>query len=564
MEQTNQRGVHFMMADGGFSVEGNENIQEILSKQLYLCQFICALSILRTGGNFVCKIFDIFTPFSVGLCYLLYLCFERICIHKPVTSRPANSERYIICEGARENRHIVRDYFHQINNDLNEYFRNDKSDLDVNTIVPLDILKNDKNFFNYIKDSNEKIGNIQIHNLIKIRTFAANRSLYDTRQSEMLEKCLHYWKIPDKKRECLTFEAQFEQQQQQFEKKQRNPRFIKKKVVFKPELINYRNLFNHFNYEMNNYKIKSDINSMIMSKFKDLNEDIWNENFKKCSIYDYKCTIGCGNLVLLLGCGNTIVYEMDLKSSLNCLNGFNNENYNCEDWKILDPSFSIELPRETLILAEKCVEYKGEDKRQLHSNAIHIIDAFFIEGENMIVNDGKIISFEERNKKLEIFIKSITKKSRKNLNPIRMRELIDIHQIETVLFDNFVAKKPKSRSIQLKYGIHIPMNKMHQNQFNTDTDTFVYPSGIYFFKNIQNPWSIVFSKRTKKHYYYNTDTNKSSFDLPLDSLFFSPPRYYLQNGFTWKIKSEEFEIEDQTHNNILTKTKLINYINKFL
>ena len=35
---TEGRGVHFMMADGGFSVEGRENIQEILSKQLYLCQ----------------------------------------------------------------------------------------------------------------------------------------------------------------------------------------------------------------------------------------------------------------------------------------------------------------------------------------------------------------------------------------------------------------------------------------------------------------------------------------------------------------------------------------------
>ncbi len=33
----------------GFSVEGRENIQEILSKQLYLCQFLCAISILRTG-----------------------------------------------------------------------------------------------------------------------------------------------------------------------------------------------------------------------------------------------------------------------------------------------------------------------------------------------------------------------------------------------------------------------------------------------------------------------------------------------------------------------------------
>ncbi len=42
----------------------------------------------------MCKVFDMFTPFSVGLFYLLYRSFERVCIFKPVTSRPANSERY--------------------------------------------------------------------------------------------------------------------------------------------------------------------------------------------------------------------------------------------------------------------------------------------------------------------------------------------------------------------------------------------------------------------------------------------------------------------------------------
>ena len=92
-------------------MEGQENIQEILLKQLVLCQYLCALSILRTGkyallmfilvlslslgGHFVCKVFDMFTPFSVGLFYLLYRCFDEVCIFKPVTSRPANSERYI-------------------------------------------------------------------------------------------------------------------------------------------------------------------------------------------------------------------------------------------------------------------------------------------------------------------------------------------------------------------------------------------------------------------------------------------------------------------------------------
>lgn len=46
---TGGHGIHFMMADGGFSVEGQENIQEILSKQLYLCQFLVALGIVRVG-----------------------------------------------------------------------------------------------------------------------------------------------------------------------------------------------------------------------------------------------------------------------------------------------------------------------------------------------------------------------------------------------------------------------------------------------------------------------------------------------------------------------------------
>ena len=72
LENTNGLGVHFMMADGGFSVEGQENIQEILSKQLYLCQFLVALNIVRVGGHFVCKLFDVFTPFSAGLLYLMY------------------------------------------------------------------------------------------------------------------------------------------------------------------------------------------------------------------------------------------------------------------------------------------------------------------------------------------------------------------------------------------------------------------------------------------------------------------------------------------------------------
>lgn len=143
LDNTDRKGVHFLMADGGFSVEGQENLQEILSKQLLLCQFLMALSIVRTGGHFICKTFDLFTPFSVGLVYLLYCCFERVCLFKPITSRPANSERYVVCKGLKVGIDDVRDYLFAVNIKLNQ-LRN--TDSDVNLVVPLEVIKGDHEF----------------------------------------------------------------------------------------------------------------------------------------------------------------------------------------------------------------------------------------------------------------------------------------------------------------------------------------------------------------------------------------------------------------------------------
>lgn len=58
-------------------MDGNEILQEVLSKQLYTCQCLMALQIVRPLGHFVTKVFDLFTLYSVGLVYLMYQCFER-------------------------------------------------------------------------------------------------------------------------------------------------------------------------------------------------------------------------------------------------------------------------------------------------------------------------------------------------------------------------------------------------------------------------------------------------------------------------------------------------------
>lgn len=108
------------------------------------------------GGNFICKLFDIFTPFSVGLIYLLRTCFQEISIHKPNTSRPANSERYVICKGRNSESEIenVLSYFMDCHEFM--WINNKNKDKDILEIVPLNILLNDEEFHSYIYTSNNE------------------------------------------------------------------------------------------------------------------------------------------------------------------------------------------------------------------------------------------------------------------------------------------------------------------------------------------------------------------------------------------------------------------------
>lgn len=192
-----QSGVHFMMSDGGFSVEGQENVQEILSKQLYLCQCLVALSIVRVNGHFVTKLFDVFTPFSVGLIYLMYKCFKQVTIIKPNTSRPANSERYLVCKWKKSNTDTIRQHLFDVNQKM---FDNTIAPNDVLELVPLSVLNADEEFMNYIYDSNNRIGHNQVLGLMKIAAFCKDDSLTEPRQADLKLRCLEMWKVPNQMR----------------------------------------------------------------------------------------------------------------------------------------------------------------------------------------------------------------------------------------------------------------------------------------------------------------------------------------------------------------------------
>lgn len=85
-------------ADGGFD-EGNDfNNKEQLHYFLILNEIYSAIALQKRGGSFILKVFDIFTETSIQLLYLLNTIYEEIYVYKPKTSRPTNSEKYIICK----------------------------------------------------------------------------------------------------------------------------------------------------------------------------------------------------------------------------------------------------------------------------------------------------------------------------------------------------------------------------------------------------------------------------------------------------------------------------------
>ncbi|XP_032792891.2 cap-specific mRNA (nucleoside-2'-O-)-methyltransferase 1 [Daphnia magna] len=364
------KGVHFMMADGGFSVEGQENLQEILSKRLYLCQFLVALSIVRPGGHFVCKLFDLFTPFSAGLIYLMLRSFKHISIHKPNTSRPANSERYIICKWKRHDTQDVETYLYEINRRLEQL---GSSNTDITDIVPLELMTCHEQFYNYLVESNNALGMRQVINLAKIAAFCKDVTLREDRQSELRKQSLDFWKIPDKARMA--------------------PFRMTPAEKSKDLLPN------------NSCVLDQKATAMDISVFREAVK----------SVYDWRCVvIGLEKdnpmQTFYLGLGRNNVFRWDATK--------------CRWHKLIE---HVELARDTLIYGELIQELRGEGRSQKRSLALHVIDAVFLGGV-----DVSQFHMKERSEKIRQYCKALNKASRTDLVTVRAKEnftLEDVNQI---------------------------------------------------------------------------------------------------------------------------------------
>ena len=91
--------MHLVTADGGFNFTNDYINQEKMSYHIIFCEILTALMLQKTGGIFICKIFDIFHKFTIDMLYILYCLYDELHIVKLHTSRVANSEKYIVARG---------------------------------------------------------------------------------------------------------------------------------------------------------------------------------------------------------------------------------------------------------------------------------------------------------------------------------------------------------------------------------------------------------------------------------------------------------------------------------
>lgn len=95
--QSHKQEYDFITADGGIDDNGKYCDKEKMHYKLIFSEITSILFLMKKNGNCILKIFDCYTDTTIHLIYFLVKHFKYFDIIKPKTSRPTNSEKYLIC-----------------------------------------------------------------------------------------------------------------------------------------------------------------------------------------------------------------------------------------------------------------------------------------------------------------------------------------------------------------------------------------------------------------------------------------------------------------------------------
>jgi hypothetical protein len=94
-------GATLYTSDAGVDASADFNRQEEMTAKLNFGQVLCGVLALAPRGSLVTKQYTFFTAFSRSLIALLTALFDTVAVTKPATSRPVNSEVYVVAKGFR-------------------------------------------------------------------------------------------------------------------------------------------------------------------------------------------------------------------------------------------------------------------------------------------------------------------------------------------------------------------------------------------------------------------------------------------------------------------------------
>jgi 23S rRNA U2552 (ribose-2'-O)-methylase RlmE/FtsJ len=178
----------FITADGGFDYSVDFNQQEESSLHLIFSEICFALMMQKKGGHFILKVFDTFCSSTLELIYLLTYLYEDVIICKPMTSRPANSEKYIICTNFKMVPNIQ-----EIKDRICEMYEQVQS----NPYTSILNIELPNLFLNKIREINSIFGQSQISTILSVLTYITDDKKgdkLDQLKKSHMNKCVKWCK----------------------------------------------------------------------------------------------------------------------------------------------------------------------------------------------------------------------------------------------------------------------------------------------------------------------------------------------------------------------------------
>ena len=191
-----RNSMDFITADGGFDFSIDFNKQEAMALRLIFTEVMYAVTMQRYNGNFVLKMFDTFLKSSVDIIFLLSSLYSKVSIIKPDTSRTANSEKYIVCEGfkLRDSTYLFNKFYETLiilNNSMID-------DMTIQSVIDIPI---PYKFRITMEETNAIFGNQQIDNILTTLRFIENKERkgekINTLRNSNIQKCVT-WCIKNK------------------------------------------------------------------------------------------------------------------------------------------------------------------------------------------------------------------------------------------------------------------------------------------------------------------------------------------------------------------------------